>query len=51
MPEVHLVDQKTNTRVITFEVQFPKGSPNYEKFMSGLTRKVDFDRFYIEQDK
>jgi hypothetical protein len=49
MTTIHIRDQETDEIVHSIETEYPPDSSQYERTMSGLYRKVDFDRFYVEE--
>jgi hypothetical protein len=42
-------DQETDAVVHEIETSHAEGSSQYERMLSGLYRKVDLDRFYVEE--
>jgi hypothetical protein len=48
---VHIKDLETDEIIHTMTVRCPKNTSQYDKFDNGLYRKVDFERFYVDDSE
>lgn len=49
MPKIEIVEIKSGKVLDTVETNHAQGGVVYEKFIAGLERKVDLDRFFIRE--
>lgn len=50
MPKVEIVNTETGEVAHTIETHHEPGTKQYELFLDGLYRKVDFERFYVREE-